>query len=89
MCFRGEIEHGARPFDVEELPHRRLVGDIGVDEADPGRIEHAFEAEQAARVGKLVDDDQTIVRVREKVPRQVAADEPGTPGNDKGHRAQL
>jgi len=81
-----EIQAGVRRVVLEDARHRRLIGDVGLDERHARRADGPLEVEQAAGVGQFVDDDEAVGGVRERVMNQVGADEPGSPRDEKcGH----
>ncbi|MNS80356.1 hypothetical protein D3C72_1140330 [compost metagenome] len=56
-----EMDHGARAVRVQQAQHRRLVGDVAVDERVPGVLRQRRKIVQVARVGQLVQRDDRLV----------------------------
>ncbi len=60
--FGGEVDDGV--VLGGELPHERLVGDVGLDEAvalaGGGVVGEAVQVGRVARVGELVDDRDVV-----------------------------
>ena len=68
---------------VEDPRHRGAVRDIGLYERDTRILERIFQVEKTARIGQLVDDDDSIGGVRKGVAREVRSDEPRAAGDEK------
>jgi hypothetical protein len=67
----------------EEISDRRRVGDVGLHERDAAVRQRPLDVEQAAGVGELVDDDEPIVGVIERVMDEVRTDEAGAAGDEQ------
>ncbi len=73
----------------KNLRHRVAVGDIRPHERDARILQRRFEIQQAASVGQLVDDDEAIDGVLERVLNEVGADEPGATGDENCWHSQV
>ena len=82
--FGGEIDDGAGLVVGEEIHHEIEVADVAVDEHVTGVAIQRGEVLEIARVGKRVEVDDRLVRLRQPVEDEVAADEASTAG-DKNH----
>jgi hypothetical protein len=71
----------------EHASHLGCIPDVAVDEHDPSVLERLGEVEQASGVGQLVDDDDAVSSVRERVSNQVRPDKPGAAGNEERYTA--
>ena len=84
--LRREVEHRGRPVFREDPGHRLDVRDVGLHEGDPRTPERRLQIAQAAGVGQLVENDETIGGMVEGVLDKVGADEAGSSGDEKcGH----
>ena len=83
MRLGRQVQDRARPVLGEDARHRRAIGDVGLDEGDARIVQRALETEQAAGVGQLVDDDEAIGGVGERVVNEIGADEAGAAGDEK------
>ena len=81
-----QIQHSVGAGLFEDARHRRAIGDVAADERDARVLQRAFKIEQAAGIGQLVDDDEAISGVRERVVNEVGADKTSATGDKKsGH----
>ncbi len=81
-----KVNHAARVVLVEDLGERRAVVDVGLVEGEIGGRVVADDGLDAVKdlgrgVGEVVDNND-LVAAREKFDDGVAADEPGTAGNE-------
>ena len=83
MGLGRKVEHGRWPVVREHLRHRVVVGDVRAYERDARILQRRFEIQQAARVRQLVDNNQAIGGVLERVVNEVGADEPGATRDEK------
>ena len=63
--------------------HRRGVADVALHEHDARIVERAVQVQQVAGVGQLVEDDEAIGGVRERVVHEIGADEAGAAGDEQ------
>src|SRR5262245_18312359 len=82
--FRSQVEDAARPVAGENVGDRGRIGDVGLHERDATARQRLLDAEQAAVVGELVDDDEPISGMIERLLDEVRSDEPGAPGDEQG-----
>ena len=81
-----QIQDRVGPLLGEYASHHGPIGNIRPHEADAGIFERLFEVQQAARVGELVDDDETVGGVNERVLDEVRPDETCATGDEEsGH----
>ena len=78
----GEVHHGAGPVLAEDLLHGGRVGDVAAHEVEAGVAGDVCEALEVPRVGQLVEHDDALVGPRQRVAREVAADEACAPGDE-------
>ena len=85
--FGGEVDDGV--VLAGELPHERLIGDVGLDEAvalaGGGVIGQTVEVRRVAGVGELVHDRDDVRRGGEAPMHEGRADEAGAAGDDDAH----
>ena len=60
MRLGREIEDRRRLVLGEDPRHRAGVGDVGLHERHPRILQRPVEIEQAAGVGQLVEDDESM-----------------------------
>ena len=82
----SEIQDGVRPRVGEHARHDVAIGDVALDERHARILQRPLEIQQAAGVRQLVDDDDAMGRVIERVLNEVRADEAGAAGDEKRHR---
>jgi hypothetical protein len=80
-----EIQDGVGAVLGEHARHRLAIGDVAAHEGHPRVLQRRVEVQQAAGVGQLVDDNETIGGVRERVVNEIRADESGSAGNQERH----
>jgi hypothetical protein len=68
---------------------RLAIGDVGLHERDARILQRRLEIQQAARVGQLVDDDDAIGSVVERVLNEVGADETRAAGDEQSAHQKL
>ena len=86
--FGRQIEDGVAA--VHPRTRRAMavaIGDVGLDESDARILNGPVEVQQAAGVGQLVDDDEAIGGVSERVVNEIGADEAGSARDEE--RTQL
>ena len=79
MRFGSEIQYRIRPVLPKDALHLRAVADIGVDEDDTWIVKDPFEFAQASGVGQLVDDDDAVGSVLDRVMNEVGPIKPAPP----------
>src|SRR4051794_17339177 len=67
----------------EQPRDERRIRDVPFDERYPAIAERAVQVQEAARVRQLVEYDEPIRGVLERVANEVGADEAGSPGDKK------
>ena len=67
MRFGREIEHRLAADAREHTRHRLAIADVCLNERDARVRQRLLQVQQAARVRQLVDDDDAIRRVVERV----------------------
>ena len=79
----GEVDHVVDP--IEHRAHCGLISHIGLHEAVPWIVGHFLQVIQVACIRKLVKVDYVVVGMMgQQVLDEVAADEPGPPGDKAG-----
>ncbi len=59
------------------------IGDVGLHERHARVVQRAVEIQQAAGIRQLVEDDEAVGGVCERVVNEIGADEPGSAGDEK------
>ncbi|KAG1253384.1 hypothetical protein G6F65_017491 [Rhizopus arrhizus] len=81
----GEIDQLARAVRVQQRRHRRLIGDVAVDERVPRVERQRCQIVQIAGVGQLVQRDDRFVAAGKPVQDEVGPDKAGAAGDDNAH----
>ncbi|MNT40414.1 hypothetical protein D3C72_1767260 [compost metagenome] len=89
MALRREVHHGLGAVGGQQRVQRGPVADIGLGEDVAWLSFHGGQAAAVAGVGQLVQiDDAVAVVPPQPVEHEVAADEAGAAGDEKGcHRS--
>ena len=85
MAFGRKVEHRARTVLRQQPIDQGPVADVALHEVVAGVALQAGQVLAVAGVGELVQVDDRLVRLRQPVEHEVAADETGTAGDKKGH----
>src|SRR5262249_41102216 len=75
MTFSGEIHHACRCALMKDRTDRVSVGDVGFYEMHPRVFEHILKICQIPGVCELINNDEAIVGIGERLPDKVGADE--------------
>ena len=80
----SEVDHGGWLMRSEHARHRDAIGDVAVHEDHARILQRPFEIEQVTRVGELVDDDEPLRAVLERMADEIRADEAGATRDEEG-----
>ena len=90
MGLRREMDHAVHMFILHEGQDALEVADVHLDEPVVGPVLDVLEVREIARVGKLVQVDDPVVRVFvHEQPHDVAADETSAAGDEDGSIAHI
>ena len=85
MGLRSEMDHAVHMFILHEGQDTLEVADVHLDEPVVGPVLDVLEVREIARIGKLVQVDDPVVRIFvHEQPHDVAADETGAAGDEDG-----
>ncbi len=83
--FGGEVHDGARLMFGQEAADKIVVADVALDEGVAHITVQAGEVLAVAGVGELVEVDDGLLGLGQRVQDKVAADEPAPPVTRGGH----
>ena len=83
MRFGGEIDDRGRLMLGKEALDERAIADVAVHEHVLGRVARRRERVEIAGVGQLVEIDDALAVLRERLEHEVRADETGAAGDEE------
>ena len=87
VALGGEVHHHVGMLLLKQIVDGLAVTDIRLHETEVGLIHDALQRRQVTGIGQLVHADNPILRVLvQHIENEVAADKPGTAGDDNGHK---
>ena len=84
MRFRCKIHDRRRTMFIQQFRHERFVANVAVDENVMGVIANTRQRIEIAGVGELVQIDDAITALAQQSEHEIAADEAGAAGDQKG-----
>ena len=86
MAFRGEIHHHVGMLFLKQLIHALTVADIQLYEPEIGVTHHRLQSGQVARVGQLVQANDSVIRVFfQHMENKIGPDKSGAAGHNDVH----
>ena len=79
--FGRKVEHGVGPMVGKGTGHGGSIRDVRLHEGHARIFQRPRQIEEAAGVGELVDDNDAVGGMIERVLDEVRADEPGSAGD--------
>ena len=87
MAFGREVHDDIGLLLFKDTVNGLAVADVGLAEAEIVLLKDGGQSRKIARIGQLVDADDTVLGVViHQVKNKVATDKAGTAGDDDGHR---
>ena len=89
MAFRGKVDDRAWPMARQQPRHEVAVANVALHENMPRVCRHVVKRFEIARIGQCVEVDDRRVLFGDPLPNKLAADEPGSAGDQDGLHAAL
>ena len=85
MRLCRKVDHDVRMFFFKQFIHCFAVADISLHEAEIRVIHNRGQCGQIARIGQLVQTDDSIIRILQHVEHKVTTNKTRTAGNNNIH----
>ena len=86
MAFGREMHDGIRLEALDHAAHLGRIDDVGADERIAGAVRYRRQRFEVAGIGELVDDQNGVAAVADRMADHCRADEAGTAGDEDAAR---